>query len=37
MYLSTPLHGQDDTQGQVEFNRFKFRVFLLLNWLSKQV
>ena len=32
VYLSTPPHEQDETRGQffkVEFNRFKFRVFLL--------
>ena len=32
-YLPTPLRGQDMTQGQFlsEFNKFEFRVFLLLD------
>ena len=31
IYLPTPPLGQDTTQGQAEFNRFEFRVFLLLD------
>ena len=33
LYLLTPPLGQDMTQGQflAEFNRFEFRVFLLLD------
>ena len=36
IYLPTPPHEQDATQGQylkAEFNRFEFRVFILLDWL----
>ena len=33
MYLPTSQYEQDETQGQssVEFHRFEFRLFLLLN------
>ena len=37
--LPTPPCGQDVTQGQiflVKFNKFKFRVFLPLEWLPNQ-
>ena len=39
LYLPTPPLGQDMTQGQFfksVFNRFEFRVFLLLDWLLHQ-
>ena len=37
-YLPTPPLGHDLTQGQflAEFNRFEFRVFLLLDYLPRQ-
>ena len=34
--MPTPLQGQDTSQGQLEFNRFEFRVFLLQDWLPYQ-